>query len=84
MAVKVGRSFDSDHIATLQYIKSHAPMVPAPDVVGLIETDRQIYLFMSRAPGFPLEKQWSKLIPSQKLAIQQQLDEIFRTVRTIP
>ena len=84
VAVKIGRSFDVDHITTLQYIKGYDPNFPAPETLGLIETDQQTYLFMYRAPGVSLDHEWSKLVPSQKTAIQQQLNVIFRTVRTIP
>lgn len=84
VAVKIGSSIDIDHIATIKYIKSQAPEVPIPNVLGVLRTDQKTYLFMSRAQGLPLDKIWCDLNTSQKTSVQRQLDSIFRALRRIP
>lgn len=84
VAVKVGRSIDITNITTLQYIQTYAPEVPTPDILGILKTDQNKYLFMSRIPGIPLDKLWPTLSHSQKTSIQHQLNSIFKALRSIP
>ena len=84
IAVKIGRCINTDHVPTFQYIKDQAPSLPVPDILGILKTDQQTYFFMSRAPGISLDTIWCELVPSQKLAVQHQLNSILRILRMIP
>ena len=84
VAVKVGRSIDIAHVPTLQYIQTQVPEVPTPKILGILKTDQNMYLFMSRIPGISLDKLWPKLSYLQKTSIQRQLSSIFEALRSVP
>ncbi|KAK0385616.1 hypothetical protein NLU13_6793 [Sarocladium strictum] len=80
--VKVGTSIDLDSITNLQYINQHAAGIPAPSSLGALRCGRWTYALMSRAAGETLETAWPRLVPSQKLSVQQQLNTIFTNLRS--
>lgn len=84
VAVKISPYVNTDHVPTFQYIKDQATSLTVPDILGILKTDQQTYFFMSRAPGVSLDTIWCELIPSQKLAVQHQLNSILRILRMIP
>jgi hypothetical protein len=55
-AVKIGEAIDVSHIPTLQSIKENCPSLPAPDVHGVLKSDRNVYLFMSLGEGVSLDR----------------------------
>lgn len=84
LAVKIGRSIDISFIHTLQLIKEKYPELAAPDVFGVLKSERKIYVFMSRAKGVSLDRIWCELSNSHKSSIQSQLNAIFGRIRKIP
>ena len=72
VAVKISPCVNTDHVPTFQYIKDQAPDLPAPDIPGILKTDQQTYF------------SWCELVPSQRLAVQHQLNSILRILRIIP
>jgi hypothetical protein len=80
--VKAAQSLDPDHIHNIQYITTHVPELPIPHCLGVLLNDQRTYLFMSRAAGTTLESVWSDLSVTQKTSVQEQLNCLFRLLRT--
>jgi hypothetical protein len=80
--VKVALSLDPDHIDNTQYLATHVPELPIPHCLGVLRSDQRTYLFMSRALGTTLESVWPELSTTQKMSIQEQLNSLFRLLRT--
>ncbi|KAI2626388.1 kinase-like protein [Xylaria nigripes] len=82
-AVKISTSGDLEQITNLQYIYERAPEVPTPQCLGTISDGRRTYFFMSRVPGRTLESVWPNLSVSAKISIRNQLNSLFRYLRSI-
>ncbi|EFZ02052.1 Protein kinase-like domain protein [Metarhizium robertsii ARSEF 23] len=82
--VKISTSLDLDEISNLEYLNSLSLGIPIPLCLGALRSGRRVYLFMSRASGQPLEMVWPQLTPLHKTSIQQQLIQMFTTLRSIP
>ncbi|KAB8199833.1 hypothetical protein BDV34DRAFT_232692 [Aspergillus parasiticus] len=56
-----------------------APDVSSPDIHGILQqsNSKRIFLFMSRAPGEPLDTKWKFLDEAQKASIREQLESIM-------
>jgi len=80
--VKVAQSLDPDHIDNIQYVATHAPELPVPHCLGVLRSDQRTYLFMSRATDTTLESVWPDLSATQKISVQEQLNSLFRLLRT--
>jgi len=80
--VKVASSLDLDHVDNIQYPATHVPELPIPHWLGVLRSGKMTYLIMSRALGTTLESIWPKLLITQKTSVQQQLNSIFRLLRT--
>ncbi|KAF2026738.1 hypothetical protein EK21DRAFT_103008 [Setomelanomma holmii] len=80
--VKVALSLDPDHIDNTQYLATHIPELPIPHCLGVLRSGRRTYLSMSRAPGTTLESVWPELSTTQKTSVQEQLNSLFRLLRT--
>ena len=68
---------------TLQYLLEYKPSIPAPRPLGLLRMGRVSILFTSYLPGTALEAVWTDLAADQKNSVRDQLDTIFRDLRTI-
>ena len=68
---------------TLQYLLEHRPSIPAPRPLGLLRMGRVSVLFTSYFPGTTLEAVWADLAADQKASVRDQLDAIFRDLRTM-
>ena len=68
---------------TLQYFLEHRPSIPAPRPLGLLRMGRVSILFTSHLPGTTLETVWTDLAADQKTSVRDQLDAIFRDLRTM-
>ncbi|RMZ74544.1 phosphotransferase enzyme family [Pyrenophora seminiperda CCB06] len=80
--VKVALSLDPDHIDNTQYLATHVPELPIPHCLGVLRSGQRTYLFMSRALGTTLESVWPELSITQKTSVQEQLNSLFRVLRT--
>lgn len=80
--VKVALSLDPDHVDNTQYLATHVPELPIPHCLGVLRSGQRTYLFMSRAPGTTLESIWPELSTTQKISVQEQLNSLFRLLRT--
>lgn len=69
--------------STLQYLAEHAPDFPAPKPRGLIGLDNSVLILMSYIPSITLRDAWSTLSQTNKLSIQQQLEQILSRLREI-
>lgn len=77
------RTDDCNEHATLQYLQHHKPDLPVPKPLGLVRIGPVLITFMSYLPGTTLEARWPHLSVDQKSSIRDQLDTIFRDIRTI-
>ncbi|KAL2833621.1 hypothetical protein BJY01DRAFT_225003 [Aspergillus pseudoustus] len=87
LVMKAGRGIDIDHIAIIDYLRQHAPQqLPIPAIHGILHhaDSERFFVFMSRAPGVPLDSKWKSLTAEQKVPIRDQLDTIVATFRSIP
>ncbi|KJX93788.1 hypothetical protein TI39_contig4257g00003 [Zymoseptoria brevis] len=84
IALKVIRDMnDTTEYTMLQYLEKHLPDVPAPRFLGLVAFgDRHSLLFMSLMPGTTLEAVWSSLDQSLKRSVQEQLNDVFTSLRS--
>lgn len=84
IALKIIRDMDdTTEYTTLQYLEKHLPDVPAPRPFGLVALgDRYSLLFMSLVPGTTLGAVWPTLEPVQKRSVQQQLNDVFTSIRS--
>ncbi|KAK6500448.1 hypothetical protein TWF481_010791 [Arthrobotrys musiformis] len=69
---------------TLQYLQEHRPTIPAPRPHGLVVSGGYSYFFMSYVSGVTLDKVWPTLSYSNKLSLQQSLNDLFLDLRQIP
>ncbi|OJD10587.1 hypothetical protein AJ78_08447 [Emergomyces pasteurianus Ep9510] len=81
--VITGDNNDTTEYTTMQYLAERAPDIPAPKPHGLIRFGPFRVIFMSYIPDMTLAQVWSSLSPEEKVSIQQQLDHIFRRLRTL-
>ena len=68
---------------TLQYLLEHRPSIPAPRPLGLLRMGRVSIFFTSYFQGTTLEAVWADLAADQKADVRDQLDAIFRDLRTM-
>ncbi|KAH0844611.1 hypothetical protein FOPE_09656 [Fonsecaea pedrosoi] len=68
---------------TLQYLLEHKPSIPAPRPRGLLRMGRVTIFFSSFLSGPTLEAVWADLGADQKSSVRDQLDIIFRDLRTM-
>ncbi|KAE8339172.1 hypothetical protein BDV24DRAFT_176164 [Aspergillus arachidicola] len=63
-----------------------SPDVFSPDIHGILpqSNSKRIFLFMSRAPGEPLDTKWKYLDEAQKISIREQLESIMDKFRHLP
>ncbi|PLB53478.1 hypothetical protein P170DRAFT_348993, partial [Aspergillus steynii IBT 23096] len=59
--------------------------IPIPEIYGILQEkdSKRRFLFMSRAPGEPLDSRWDSLDKAQKPSVQMQLDSMMRDLRSI-
>lgn len=82
IAVKIGStSLNPEGITNLQFLNSHLPQIPSPKFLGSLASPQRVYVFMSRGEGVTLESIWPNIHDAEKRAVQNQLDDIFRTLR---
>ncbi|OAG43833.1 hypothetical protein AYO21_02060 [Fonsecaea monophora] len=68
---------------TLQYLLEHKPSIPAPRPRGLLRMGRVTIFLSSFLSGPTLEAVWADLGADQKASVRDQLDVIFRDLRTM-
>ena len=84
LAVKVtGKDAVTEH-ASLSYLEEHISTFPAPRPHGLVCLDSSYLLFMTYIPGLTLEEVWPQLQDSDKQALSDQLNAMFRELRSLP
>ncbi|OJD19625.1 hypothetical protein AJ78_00482 [Emergomyces pasteurianus Ep9510] len=81
--VITGDNNDTTEYTTMPYLAEHAPEIPAPKPHGLIRFGPFHAIFMSYIPDMTLAQAWPSLSLIDKVSIQQQLDDIFRRLRTL-
>ncbi|ODH53369.1 hypothetical protein GX48_00567 [Paracoccidioides brasiliensis] len=86
--VKIGQYDMLDDIEMLRYIAANAPQVPLPKIHGSLRAvDMNMewgFLFMSNyCTGYTLGDLWSRLDHEQKISIRDQLEGIFRALRSV-
>ncbi|OJD25358.1 hypothetical protein ACJ73_03271 [Blastomyces percursus] len=81
--VITGDNNDTTEYTTMQYLAERAPDIPSPRPHGLVRFGPFRVIFMSYIPDMTLAQVWSSLSHEGKVSIQQQLDGIFRKLRTI-
>ncbi|KAI9796236.1 MAG: hypothetical protein M1825_000860 [Sarcosagium campestre] len=74
---------DYTEYTALQFLETHAPDIPAPRPLGLVNLDPFRVIFMTYIPSTTLEEAWPLLSHEQKLSVQGQLDRILCSLRTI-
>lgn len=75
---------DSADYPSFSYISEHAPEIPAVRPHGLVNVDNFRILFMTNFPSMSLRSAWLRLTNEHKSSIQQQLNEIFLNIRSLP
>lgn len=80
----VRRVHDYTEYTTLQYLQQHRPSIPAPKPLGLVRMSGISLIFMTHMPSTALGEVWHKLDGDQKNSIREQLDSIFKDLRSIP
>ncbi|KAJ9302758.1 hypothetical protein DTO271G3_132 [Paecilomyces variotii] len=74
---------DYTEYTSMQYLEEKMPDIPAPRPHGLIALGPFRVIFMSYIPDMTLATVWDGLSPQEKRSIQDQLDDIFRRLRTL-
>ncbi|KLJ13011.1 hypothetical protein EMPG_12023 [Blastomyces silverae] len=74
---------DYTEYMSMKYLEEHAPGIPAPRPHGLIYFKPFCVMFMTDIPPKALMEIWPSLRHEEKMSMQQQLDDIFRRLRTI-
>ena len=74
---------DYTEYTTLKYLEEKRPSIPAPKPHGLVRMGRVTIYFTSYSPGTTLETIWTELTDDSKSSIRDQLDVIFRDLRSI-
>lgn len=69
--------------STLQYLVEHRPSIPAPRPHGLLRMGSVTIFFTSYLPGTTLEAVWADLADDRKASVRDQLDVIFRDLRSM-
>jgi hypothetical protein len=84
IVVKAIRNADDyTEFTTLQYLEKNKPTVPAPRPLGLLRTNRISLVFMSYIPEMTLGEIWTQLDFTQKISIQNQLNQIILDMRSL-
>lgn len=84
IVMKCGAEVDIDPIATLPYIRQHAPRVSMPHIHGILKRVFRTWVFMERARGDTLQSKWDYLSDDQKSSVRNQLDSLVSDFRSIP
>ncbi|GAA88466.1 phosphotransferase family protein [Aspergillus luchuensis] len=74
---------DYTEYTSMQFLEKRAPQIPAPRPHGLVAFGPFRVIFMSYVPDMTLTQAWPNLSHENKLSIQRQLDDIFRSLRQI-
>lgn len=74
---------DYTEYTAMQYLAEKAPEIPAPRPHGMIRLGPFSVVFMTYVPDMTLKEAWPKLSHEQKASVQQQLDDVFRKLRTL-
>lgn len=74
-------SRDLTEYHNLQYLAEKAPELPIPRPHGLIMLGHIGAMFMSYVPGTTLNQVWPRLSHEGKLSIQNQMENIFSSLR---
>ena len=74
---------DYTEYTSLQYLNAHAPDIPAPKPHGLIKFSDVCIMLMTYIPTTTLESVWPNLTLDNKLSIQNRLQSIFSTLRSL-
>ncbi|CAL5872515.1 uncharacterized protein PFLUO_LOCUS6779 [Penicillium psychrofluorescens] len=74
---------DYTEYTSMEFLAEWAPDIPVPKAHGLIAFGPFRVIFMSYIPDITLAKVWPSLSHKGKLFIQEQLEEIFRLLRSI-
>ena len=74
---------DYTEYTSMQFLEKRAPQIPAPRPHGLVAFGPFRVIFMSCVPDMTLTQAWPNLSHENKLSIQRQLDDIFRSLRQI-
>jgi hypothetical protein len=70
--------------ATLEFLRGHAPHIPAPRPCGFVEFVRCNVMFSSHVPGLDLGDAWSRMSSTDKRHISMEIDGIMLDLRAIP
>ena len=74
---------DYTEYTSLQYLNAHAPDIPVPKPHGLIKFSNVCIMLMTYIPSTTLESVWPNLTLDNKLSIQNRLQSIFSTLRSL-
>jgi hypothetical protein len=74
---------DYTEYTSLLYLNSQAPDIPAPKPHGLIKFSDMNIMLMTYFPTTTLESVWPKLTLNNKLPIQNRVQSIFSTLRSL-
>ncbi|CAI7622101.1 unnamed protein product [Penicillium glandicola] len=75
---------DHTECTSMEFLAERAPDIPAPRPHGLVAFGPFRVIFMSYIPDTTLTQAWSSLSHEGKLSIQQQLEDIFCRLRSLP
>lgn len=67
----------------MQYLAGKAPEIPALRPHGLIQFGPFCVMFMTYIPSMTLKGAWPKLSHEGKLSVQNQLNNIFKNLRSL-
>jgi hypothetical protein len=79
----IRRAEDYTEYTALQYLETHKPALPAPRPLGLICMSGVSLIFMSYIPETTLREIWAQLGHSQKISVQNQLNDILTDLRSL-
>ncbi|KAF2834966.1 hypothetical protein M501DRAFT_1034963 [Patellaria atrata CBS 101060] len=78
VVVKAGCDLDLAEALMMDHISQNTHDIPLLKHLGSVTSQRMTYIFMSSIPGKSLREPWPTLEKEQKLALRDQLSQIFR------
>lgn len=75
---------DCTEYTSMRFLAEQAPDIPVPRAHGMVALGPFSVIFMSYIPGITLAEAWPSLSHNGKLSIQQQLEDIFYQLRSLP
>lgn len=74
---------DYTEYTSMQYLWEHAPDIPAPRPLGLVDLNATSYIFMSFVPGLTLDKVWPMLTQERKISLGDQLNDLLLDLKKL-